>query len=160
MQVGNQRSVQCVICGRRLTHGYGIPAYETPCPDCGYVPWCSKRESMGRVRLTLLRGQMPGEADIERLASLLVASDSTTGVILDLSELETIDSLLLARLVSLNRRIQPAKGRVAVCGLSPVVRETFRRTHLDSLLDVLDGGSNSGSAFGDDPTNPVEFSIA
>jgi anti-anti-sigma regulatory factor len=96
----------------------------------------------GRVLLCVLPNRTPEDTDIQRLADLLLCSDDIQSVVIDLSQVNTVSSLFLARLLALNKRLQPIKGRLSVSGLSPIVREIFRRTHFDTLLDVLESQSS------------------
>ncbi len=78
-------------------------------------------------------------------------SDWDRRVVIDLSRLDTISTLLLARLVFLNKRVKPVMGRLIVCAVSPIIREILRRMHIDTLFDVLD----SGPVLPNDGTSPM-----
>jgi anti-anti-sigma factor len=91
-----------------------------------------------RVLLLALPARTPEDSEIQLLADSLLRNKRAERTIVDLSQLNTISSLFLARLLALNKRLQPHKSRLAVCGATPVVREIFRRTHFDTLLDVIE----------------------
>lgn len=132
---------QCPICDLPLLSRSGLTALDSPCRDCGCVTWCHKHVEDGRAMLAAIPGRTPEDADVQRLAHALLEADDVESVIIDLSQLHTVNSLFLARLLALNKQLQPLMGALAVCGLSPIVREIFRRTHFDTLLDVHDDQS-------------------
>ena len=156
-----EEAFRCVICGLPLVSRFGLSAHDAPCRDCGCVPWCRKRVVDGRVLLSVLPDRTPEDTDIQRLADSLVGSDEVEMVVVDLSQLNTVNSLFLARLLALNKRLQPFKGTLAICGMSPIIREIFRRTHFDTLLDVLESESGDGATrdAGDGPTRAIACSI-
>jgi anti-anti-sigma regulatory factor len=45
-------------------------------------------------------------------------------------------SLMLAKLTALNRKIQEAGGRLALCSASPEVSQVFKVTFLDKILNL------------------------
>jgi len=77
-------------------------------------------------------------ADIEPLVRSLVRSGGPPHVVVDLSRIDLISSLLVAKLVVLNKQVKRAKGRLSLCGLREVVREVFASTKLDTIIEVLD----------------------
>ena len=127
----------CAKCDAVIAIYPGLPTYDVPCPSCGYELWCYRQTTDEEIMLCVLPDRTPDQEDIERLAESLVRSDWERRLIVDLSRLDTLNSLLLARLVLLNKRVRQAMGRLAVCGMSPVVREILHRTHIDAFLIVL-----------------------
>jgi len=85
------------------------------------------------VVLDALLGGIPG--DVERLADSLAATEAPR-VVLDLSRLDLLGSLYLARLLVLHRRIQHDKGRLILCCLHPMVVEALTFTKLNSIFEV------------------------
>jgi anti-anti-sigma regulatory factor len=49
-----------------------------------------------------------------------------------------LSSELLGILASLQRQVDPARGRIQLCGLDPLLRDMLRITHLDGVFDVCD----------------------
>ena len=77
---------QCPVCGMRVAAQAALPAYDTPCPDCGYSLWCRKRMADGEVILSVLPNRIPQHTDIERLAEFNRGSAKThSGVWRDLA---------------------------------------------------------------------------
>jgi anti-sigma B factor antagonist len=56
--------------------------------------------------------------------------------VLDLSALDFVTTSVVARLVSLNKRLRAIGGRLVLCELTPIVREAFHRFRLDSILEI------------------------
>jgi anti-sigma B factor antagonist len=129
---------RCPVCNVRLSAEPALPAYDAPCPDCGSSLWCGRSTVDGVVLLHILPDRTPEHADIERLTASLVTSTSVPRIVLDLSNLEFITSALMARLIVLNKHVRGVKGRLVLCGLSPLVLEVFCRTRLETLFEVLD----------------------
>ena len=156
-----EATLRCVICGLPLVSRSGLSEYDAPCRDCGCVPWCLKRVLDGRALLCALPNRTPEDADIQRLADSLLCSDDVESVVVDLSQVNTVNSLFLARLLALNKRLQPLKGTLSVSRLSPIVREIFRRTHFDTLLDVVEDKSSDPDTQngGDRPMHAMAFSV-
>lgn len=124
---------QCPVCGARLGAETAKPPYNARCRRCGYYLWCRKRMVGDVVVLDALPGGIP--ADVERLADSLAATEAPR-VVLDLSRLDLLGSLYLARLLVLHRRIQRDKGRLILCCLHPMVVEALTFTKLDSIFEV------------------------
>lgn len=86
--------------------------------------------------LDILPDRIPERPDIERLVESLVGSGGVPRAVLDLSRLQLITSLLLAKLVVLNREMRQNQGRLILYGLQPVVRDTLASTKLDTILEI------------------------
>ena len=59
-----------------------------------------------------------------------------TRVILDLSGLEYISSAGLRVLLIVAKKVQQAQGKVALCGLTPNVREIFAISGFDAIFSI------------------------
>lgn len=57
-------------------------------------------------------------------------------LVVDLGELDYIDSKHLAALVVCYKRTLEVAGRIVFCGLKPAVRETFLVTRLDRIFTI------------------------
>jgi anti-anti-sigma factor len=150
MSVFSERSTStiahCPLCSVVLAPGTRTPPFDAPCPECGYTLWCSKKTVGGVVILEVTPGITPQHEDIERLAETFVRSGGLTRVIVDLSDLELISSVFAARLVALNKRIRAARGRLILCGINRLVRETFQGCRMDRLFEISD---DEGAALAD-----------
>ena len=65
-------------------------------------------------------------------------------IVADLSRLEYISSMGLGSLLSVAKKLQPAGGKLAVCGLAGMVKEVFRLSGFDKLIP---GFENADAAF-------------
>jgi anti-anti-sigma regulatory factor len=80
----------------------------------------------------------PEIEDIGRFVEHHLRSDPSAHVICDLHALDSLDTILLARLVALNKRIRSTGGRLTLRGMRPVVREVFLRLALDRVFEIAD----------------------
>ncbi len=88
------------------------------------------------VYLLIAPGVVPDIKHLDRLFETLVRADSMPRIIVDLSCLDLIASLLLARLLTLQKRVQATAGRLVLCGMHQVVREAFSYSKLDTLFEI------------------------
>jgi anti-sigma B factor antagonist len=84
---------------------------------------------------------MYGTSEIEEIGgelNRLISDDGHTKVVLDFSNVQYVSSTMLAKLVSVERHLEIAKGRLALCGLGPILMDTFRIGHLDRVFAIYD----------------------
>ncbi len=127
---------ECPVCGARLTVDPPLPPHEAPCPACAYSLWCRKMMVDDVVILEVMRGRTPEYPEMERVADTLLGSGDAPRVIADLSDLDFINSALMARLVALNKRIRAADGRFVLCGMQPVVQTAFQDARLHKVFEI------------------------
>ena len=85
------------------------------------------------IRRTTLT-EADAEAFDQELAELREAAGPS--LVLDLSAVEFLSSMALARFVRLDRELKAAGGRLSLVNVRPDVRRVFAVTRLDALLDV------------------------
>ena len=90
----------------------------------------------GVLVLSILRGFMQDLRLEDFHGSYQPAVKSGKRLVLDLSDLDYIDSKHLAALVVCYKRIAEAGGKIVFCGLKPAVRETFLVTRLDRIFAI------------------------
>jgi anti-sigma B factor antagonist len=73
----------------------------------------------------------------------LISDHSYSKIVLDFTNVQYVSSMMLAKLASLERHVEVAKGKLKFCGLGPILRDTFRIGHFDRVFDVYD---NAGKA--------------
>ena len=134
---------RCPACDTVLPFEPHLPPFNASCLACGYLLWCSKRTVDDEVVLDVVRGKTPDVRDIDRVVESLVYTAAIAGVRIDLSRIESVTCAFIARLVTLNKRLKTAGGRLTVCGLRPIVRETFDRLGLHKALHITDGGPDA-----------------
>ena len=59
-------------------------------------------------------------------------------IIVDFREVSFLASVMLGKLVMLNKKAQEIDGKVILCGLKPNLMKVFKVTKLDKLLDFAD----------------------
>ena len=70
----------------------------------------------------------------ELLSSRIDAGE--TSLLLDLAQLDYISSAGLRSLLLAAKRVQACDGRFAVCALTANVREVFRMSGFDTIIDI------------------------
>lgn len=78
-----------------------------------------------------------------RHAVLEARDQGATRVILDCTRCGYIDSSGLGLLVSLSKKFREASGVVVLRGLNADLREVFVRTHLDTLFEIEQEGTEA-----------------
>ena len=68
----------------------------------------------------------------------LVESAGKTRVVLDFSDVVAISSVALGILVTLQRKVTAAGGKLAICCLDPNLRYLFQITQLDHVLTLCE----------------------
>lgn len=68
-------------------------------------------------------------------------------IILDLAQVDFINSSGLGILVSTLKEVRTVKGRIALCSLAPYVQEIFEITQLSHIFDIYPGEEEAFSTF-------------
>ena len=71
-----------------------------------------------------------------------------TALILDFTKTEFIDSIGLGALVSVLKLTNNNSAKVALCGLTPQVRQIFELTRLYRLFDIYENSREAEAAIG------------
>ena len=99
----------------------------------------SVAEDGDRAAVRFAAGTALTEANAEavggRLAAL-AAAQPRPHLTLDLGGVTMLTSVVLAKLISLNGKVRAAGGRLTLTNPTPAVRQVFRVTRLDTLLDI------------------------
>lgn len=140
----SEGSYQCPVCGRALNYEPSAPRFDAPCPGCGCHIWCRRRVSSGETVFEVLPHRTPEPWDVQQIVEGLIRRGTAPCVVVDLSQLDSVDSSFVARLVSMNKQIRSSGGRLILCGLSPVVREVFEHLRLDKAFEIRDGEEDTG----------------
>lgn len=94
-------------------------------------------DQTGPIPVAALTGGMePGDADdaLQDLYPLISAPGAR--LIINLSELQSINSAGLSSLITLVTRSRLVEGRVVLVGLTPFVKSVFEVTRLDSWFEI------------------------
>jgi anti-sigma B factor antagonist len=68
----------------------------------------------------------------------LISDHRYSKIVLDFRNVQYVSSMMLAKLASLERHVETAKGKLKFCGLGPVLRDTFRIGHFERVFDIYD----------------------
>jgi anti-sigma B factor antagonist len=92
--------------------------------------------------VTVVRLKTPKAPDEDTIRAVfepiysLVGEVGRNQLVLSLAAVEYLPSLAVGKLVMLNRKVQAAKGRLALCHLTAGVRETLENTRLTELFTL------------------------
>ncbi len=110
-----------------------------------------EREDFGDV--TVVRFKVPKLLDDDTIRALfdpigsLVQDVKRTRLVLNLQTVQFLPSLAIGKLVLLNRRIQAAGGRLALCCLGQGVAQILETTSLLDLFNVYDDEPEAVGSF-------------
>jgi anti-sigma B factor antagonist len=82
----------------------------------------------------------------EELHSLLT-DHGRSRILLDFSQVRYLSSSMLGQLARLAKDVASARGQLKITGLGPVLRDTFRISHLEPLFEFFDDQAAALKAF-------------
>ncbi len=78
----------------------------------------------------------------------LVDGQAKRKIMLDFTRIRFLSSSMLGVMISMQKRAQAIKGRVAILGLKPDLHKVFKITRLDKLFDFYDKEDDAMKSFG------------
>ncbi|MBM4021614.1 MAG: STAS domain-containing protein [Planctomycetes bacterium] len=90
------------------------------------------------------------EAAIQELGAELTALvdvDNRKAILLDFDGVEFLSSAALGKLITFDRKVKTAKGRMKMCGISPGILEVFQVTKLHKVFDIRGDAAEAIAAF-------------
>jgi anti-sigma B factor antagonist len=96
---------------------------------------CLEQDEVGAVTVVRVKTTQPWDDDIARKVFDSIDT-SPNGLVLNLSGVEQMTSLGLAKMVALNRAVRASNGRLALCHLSNALRRTLDSTRLATLFEI------------------------
>jgi anti-sigma B factor antagonist len=90
------------------------------------------------------------EASIQELGIelfSLVEHDNRKSVLLNFSNVEFLSSAALGKLITLDRKVKAAKGRLKMSNIRPEIFEVFQITKLNKVFDIRKDEVEAISAF-------------
>ena len=116
------------------------------------------------VREPLLEIEQNGDVTLAKLTSRKILDEETTvlignqllslvkvqgcrKLILNFATVERLASVMLGKLVALNRQITAVGGRLALCQITPPVFEIFEILKLDQLLNIYEDEQQALASF-------------
>jgi anti-sigma B factor antagonist len=82
----------------------------------------------------------------EQLFSL-VDESGRRKILLNFGNVEFLSSAALAKLITLNRKVQQNSGRLALCNIHPQIKEVFEITKLNRVFNIYAGEQEALQAF-------------
>jgi anti-anti-sigma factor len=80
-----------------------------------------------------------GEANCAAFSrEVFAAAEGRGHVVLDLAGITWLTSVILAKIMELNNKLRDAGGRLTLTNPSVIVRQVFKVTRLDTVLEVTD----------------------
>jgi anti-anti-sigma factor len=119
---------------------------DAACPKCSHVLWFSIRSEAGIIFADVISGKIATNQDIVRVSQAFLSRSNPPRVVLNLAGVQLVSSSFIAGLIALNRRMRDAQGRLILCELTPVVRETLAGAKLDRILNIADTESDAVAA--------------
>ena len=85
--------------------------------------------------------------EFKELLFSTIDSNDTKKIILDLSDVEFVDSSFLGAVVSGLKKITAIKGDIKIYGLQPPVRAMFELTRLYKVFEIFDAKEDAVNSF-------------
>lgn len=96
-------------------------------------------EEGGRYTVRFPLGTTLSEANAEefsRQLQTLTDGKECPNLTIDLGGVTMLTSVILSKFIALHRKVGAAKGQLALVNLTPLVRDIFKATRLDTLLRI------------------------
>jgi anti-sigma B factor antagonist len=77
----------------------------------------------------------------------LISDHRYSKIILDFSNVQYVSSMMLAKLASLERQVEIAKGQLKLCRLGPILKDAFRIGHFERLFSIYDDVESALKSF-------------
>jgi len=91
--------------------------------------------------VNFLTSQVLDELNVQQLGQELndlVEKRYMTKMVINFSKVRYLSSAVLGKLISLNKKINAQKGRLALCCINPDILQVFKITRLDKLIPIYD----------------------
>ncbi len=66
----------------------------------------------------------------------LIDEDGRKNIVLDFSHVEYLSSAALGKLITLDKKVKAAKGKLRLCSIRPEIYEVFAITKLNKLFNI------------------------
>jgi anti-sigma B factor antagonist len=77
----------------------------------------------------------------------LISDRPFSKIVLDFSDVQYVSSMMLAKLAKLQQHTDAVKRQLRLCGLGPVLQDTFRIGHFERLFSVYDDAESAVQSF-------------
>lgn len=66
----------------------------------------------------------------------LVDEDGRKKIVLDFTNVEYLSSAVLGKLITMDKKVKAAKGKLRLCAIRPEIYEVFEITRLNKIFDI------------------------
>ena len=77
----------------------------------------------------------------------LISDHGYSKIVLDFNNVQYVSSMMLAKLAKLERHVEIAKGKLKLCGLGPILMDTFRIGHFERVFSIHDDAQSALKSF-------------
>ena len=77
----------------------------------------------------------------------LVDSENRQKILLNFGNVEYLSSAALGKFITLNKKVQAAKGKLVLCNIAPEILEVFEITKLDKFFKIMKEEQQALQAF-------------
>ena len=99
------------------------------------------------LKVNLKRATVDCVKEFKDLLFSTIDANDTKKIILDLSDVEFVDSSFLGAVVSGLKKITAIKGDIKIYGLQPPVRAMFELTRLYKVFEIFDAKEDAVNSF-------------
>jgi anti-anti-sigma factor len=138
---------KCPACGETVAIEPLQSPGEALCAKCGFVLWYRKRTVDDVTMIDAITGKVALSQEIDKISRVLIREGTVPQVVINLAGVQLVTSSFIAGLVALHKRACTAGGKMVVCQMSPVVRETLQGAKLDKLLNLADSEQEALACF-------------
>jgi stage II sporulation protein AA (anti-sigma F factor antagonist) len=114
------------------------------------TPWLEV-ETVGDVAVArFTRGRFLDEQTVQSVGEQLLRLSELTGCckfVLNFSKVESMTTALFGKLIALHKQVEGKGGRLALCQVSPFLREIFKILTLPRQVAVFDGEQEALQSF-------------
>ena len=103
------------------------------------TPKFNLRHEGGVAIVTLLERKILGEVEVQRLGEQLYALVDQEGckkILISFRQVQYLSSEANGKLITLNKKLNRADGRLILCEINPQIFEMFELTKLNKLFDI------------------------
>jgi anti-sigma B factor antagonist len=77
----------------------------------------------------------------------LVDEDHRQKIVLDFTNVEYLSSAALGKLITMDKKVKAAGGKLRLCSIRSDIKEVFKITRLDKLFQILDNRDKAVEGF-------------
>jgi len=77
----------------------------------------------------------------------LVDEDHRQKIVLDFTNVEYLSSAALGKLITMDKKVKAAGGKLRLCAIRPDIKEVFKITRLDKLFQIVDNRDKAVEGF-------------